>query len=939
MADNMLQIHELVSLGRDLTGTDVLAVDTGALTAKVDYDSLKQEITDGDVKFNAAQSLTDAQKAQARGNIGAASAAEVGTVPSGSNLQGEVDDLKSALYYDGFYPDILDIYGDFSSASNNGVAYSWTKTENKHVCTVTTESTASALSTNRFLYHAFPATFMGDNRTYYFNVTITDPNIRLVLFMRKNGSVVVSRYKHGSFQFYAASELYDEILARLEVQSGTAANGTVSISIVSIPEITDDIAGAENYLPVPNINDNVTPDILAYLARYGVCRLGPGVYNIAALDMPDDTALIGCGAATVLKLNSILESNYAVKLGSRCTIANLSIVGADNDITPQSVVTNKRHGILWRGDFATSQNYATQPRMSMIHDVFISRFTGGGITCDNTGPGTFNNLEVCNAFIYNCGAGINVAYYSEFHKFTNVRTYGCYYGCINNGGNNVYTNCDFSRCTMAFYMDDSTPNNSHGSAVGCLFNHSGNDTGIGIKIDSCTHGFVFSGCQIFLSQIQIEASDGITFDSCNCGSTNCDITISGGGTIMFDNCIYQAQPTITISNNNNVHFINCYVDDTGAKVSSTKAYESMHDWAFGKYGNLTWAQGRITTTGGETGATNRIRTDRIIVDGIKKLLINAPEYASFTLAWYANDGSFMSPLVSYVLNGVRASNRMIVDAPQNAYYLRLVAGKTDNTDISTTYGDNITLYDFAACDNGEIITNPPMLTIIDDDSFKKFYTDLYPVMVAKNVSVASAVIVGRVGSNENYMTWDDIAVCNQAGLEILSHSYSHYSATDNVTMEQIATDYIRAKYALASHGIYSPDLIVFSGSTGLTDKFVKAAKQTYAGGFLAGDNKTNFKGLASYGVRRYRIGNNTDYHIDLDTLKGLIDNLSSGWMVWMLHTSDASWVTGTGEGSSAYILGQAVDYALSKGIPIVTAEYGFRAYSTKWDNTQVPTYD
>lgn len=87
MADNMLQIHELVPLGRDLTGTDVVAVDTGALTAKVDYGSLKQAITADSVsttqfdasavKFSAAQTLTDAQKAQARNNIGAASAADL----------------------------------------------------------------------------------------------------------------------------------------------------------------------------------------------------------------------------------------------------------------------------------------------------------------------------------------------------------------------------------------------------------------------------------------------------------------------------------------------------------------------------------------------------------------------------------------------------------------------------------------------------------------------------------------------------------------------------------------------------------------------------------------------------------------------------------------------------------------------------------------------
>lgn len=56
------------------------------------------------VDFEEQQTLTDAQKARARSNIGAASQddmtsvqAAVGDVPSGSNLQGEVADLKSAI--------------------------------------------------------------------------------------------------------------------------------------------------------------------------------------------------------------------------------------------------------------------------------------------------------------------------------------------------------------------------------------------------------------------------------------------------------------------------------------------------------------------------------------------------------------------------------------------------------------------------------------------------------------------------------------------------------------------------------------------------------------------------------------------------------------------------------------------------------------------------
>lgn len=48
----------------------------------------------------------------------------------------------------------------------------------------------------------------------------------------------------------------------------------------------------------------------------------------------------------------------------------------------------------------------------------------------------------------------------------------------------------------------------------------------------------------------------------------------------------------------------------------------------------------------------------------------------------------------------------------------------------------------------------------------------------------------------------------------------------------------------------------------------------------------------------------------------------------MMRTSGNAnqWTPGTGEGSSAYIVGQAIDYVVSLGIPIVTAEYGVRKY-------------
>ena len=103
--------------------------------------------------------------------------------------------------------------------------------------------------------------------------------------------------------------------------------------------------------------------------------------------------------------------------------------------------------------------------------------------------------------------------------------------------------------------------------IGCVFNHTNNNTGIGIKILNCNNGFIFTGCQIFFSQIDIEDSGGIVISDSNFGTTNCDITIKNGGIVLFTNNMHGDTPTINVTNNNKVHFVNCYNRQTGALIA------------------------------------------------------------------------------------------------------------------------------------------------------------------------------------------------------------------------------------------------------------------------------------------------------------------------------------------------------------------------------------
>lgn len=378
----------------------------------------------------------------------------------------------------------------------------------------------------------------------------------LQVFYSFNGTKVWKRR-------YVGGAWSEWILIGSEIKEYTFNNYESTYNVTATPTIT---ASSENYLAPSGDTTDRTADIVTMLTSGGVCRLGPGNYYVKDLVMPNNTSIIGCGAATHI-IRSGTDAGFAIKLGSRCTVKDCWIFGTETEITP-SATLGDRHGILWQGTYTENQK---APIRGMVSGLHITGFSGGGITCYDTGYAVNTCMEVDDCYIYNCGAGINISYWSEFNKFSNVHCSSNYYGCINNGGNNTFIGCDFSGNKLGFLMDnssDQSPNNSHGSAVGCVFNHTNSNTGIGIKILNCDNGYIFTGCQIFFSQIDIEDSDGVVISSTNFGASNCNITIKNGGAILFANNMHQAVPTIAISNNSNVHFSNCYVRSTGEVVTN-----------------------------------------------------------------------------------------------------------------------------------------------------------------------------------------------------------------------------------------------------------------------------------------------------------------------------------------------------------------------------------
>lgn len=360
------------------------------------------------------------------------------------------------------------------------------------------------------------------------------------------------------------------------------------------------------------------------------------------------------------------------------------------------------------------------------------------------------------------------------------------------------------------------------------------------------------------------------------------------------------------------------ITEGNVELLYSKTYSSTK--TAGLLQQLFWERGGFSTAGERSPGNDVIRTAiPIIVNHGEKYTVESASGTETLAFYYDKNGQLASPCFSM-------KSGDIITIPNGVYSMHISYRSSKNIDVS--YAKTFNLY--LIMENGiQLPLEEKLLTIIDDDGNIGYYNDIYPMAKAKKVSISSAIIAERVG-RKYYMTWDNINDAYSNGMEMLCHTYSHPLSTDEgwpYDLEYFEEDYRKAKNILKAHGII-PNLLVFSGSSGLNDTCQEACKRaSFDGAFLAGDNHITFGDTDRYSIPRFRIGNDSNYHWELPLLKGMINKLSSsgGWMVWMMHTSSSKgWVKGNGEDSSAYMLGEIIDYARANGIKIVTAEYGFK---------------
>lgn len=345
-----------------------------------------------------------------------------------------------------------------------------------------------------------------------------------------------------------------------EVSQDTFQN---TYNITTNPQITTDtndfLQAVDDETTTEANATDMTGAIMSMLNSTGHCKLGTGTFYVSGnINLPNGATLEGCGDNTIIRLLSSVTSGYIVRLSQYCTVKNIRFSGGKN--LPTNLYTDgtnmgSRHGVYMIANADGQETAQPQVLQNIVTECFFENFDGSAFYGHNTGGGLHNSVIFTDSHIEHCRVGVNLDYNCEYGKYSDLVIFQCYYACINNGGNNVFTGCTFHG-VVGWLTDNSgndKPNNQHGSCVGCTFNHIDNmnypavlGNGKAVHIINGGAGFIFTGCQLWYGNVYIENSVGVQFSDCLFGNNAIEIEVTGSYPAFFFNNIFWNAPTLNV---------------------------------------------------------------------------------------------------------------------------------------------------------------------------------------------------------------------------------------------------------------------------------------------------------------------------------------------------------------------------------------------------------
>ena len=331
--------------------------------------------------------------------------------------------------------------------------------------------------------------------------------------------------------------------------NGTTVPETAYETMLNTPEMGKTIEVSSLGILPGAVSDEALDALVALAANGGyTLKFDSGVYEFSkSFEIPSNTSVMGC-ANTVFKLTGANVGKVPV----------ISVVGVDNVRLESLIVLGElTQNYIENTSIASKAGsvgiYINNSLRVSLGNVTSKNFWDAAVKIENVGLSEYcETVKISNCRFENSYYGLQLAENANFCQIEGSVMGYCASGCIDSGANNLFANCAFNNNRAGFYVYHSNfANAGAGTVINSCFNH---NVSYALRIDDCSSGYSFSGCQMFYGTIfHRKNSSGIIISSTILGSLKLEAINSSADSCQFVGCFFQTDKNAILEKNNSVY--------------------------------------------------------------------------------------------------------------------------------------------------------------------------------------------------------------------------------------------------------------------------------------------------------------------------------------------------------------------------------------------------
>jgi hypothetical protein len=300
---------------------------------------------------------------------------------------------------------------------------------------------------------------------------------------------------------------------------------------------------AQNQLNLQNIDLQNDVNILSEI------NLPEGIYTITqTLVIPSGKRLIGIPGKTIIQADSNVTPLISISGVNDVLIDGITFKGSSANVimkpgyfagAEEGVVDTFEEGVLETNVGTKKGIYINASERVIIRNCEVCNFDKYGIEVLLSGKYIGYGFRLDNLYIHDCYIGVKTDSEAEYSTINAITATHCQIGAFCNSGNNIWSSSHFDNNRIGAIISDGY-NNSHGSFVGCTFNH---NSLYGLAVNEIHAGEIISACQFWYGDIYVKGSRGPVFNACEIATQvfadgNYDGSYGTGGMWMICNSIF-----------------------------------------------------------------------------------------------------------------------------------------------------------------------------------------------------------------------------------------------------------------------------------------------------------------------------------------------------------------------------------------------------------------